>query len=151
VRTRSSAIAACLSEVVRLSKKNAGIDLADQQVCDVGRSGPGPAHWKPSDHGATAESEVGIAPSLQIEAQRRKYLFMTSDLRQGTGATVFSESDVAKGRHGNGLSRGATWPEGLPTLPPWSKLSWSLFLPLVFAGNVVVAILAWFIVELVMR
>ena len=64
---------------------------------------------------------------------------------------MFSESDAAKRRHGNDLSWAATWPQGLPTLPPWSKLSWSFFLPLVFAGNVVVAVLAWFIVELVMR
>jgi hypothetical protein len=31
---------------------------------------------------------------------------MASDPRQGTAATVFSESDAAKGRHGNGLSGG---------------------------------------------
>ncbi len=76
---------------------------------------------------------------------------MASDLPQGTGARVFSESDAAKGRLGNRFSQGTTWPESLPTLPPWSKLSWSLFLPVVFAGNVVVAILAWFVVALVMR
>jgi hypothetical protein len=41
--------------------------------------------------------------------------------------------------------------EALPKLAPWSKLSWSLLLPLVFAGNVVVAVLAWVIVGLAMR
>jgi hypothetical protein len=39
----------------------------------------------------------------------------------------------------------------LPTLAPWSKLNWRLFVPLVFASNVVLAILAWVIIELVMR
>jgi hypothetical protein len=41
--------------------------------------------------------------------------------------------------------------KGLSALAPRSKLSWGLFIPLVFAGNVAVATLAWFIVELVMR
>jgi hypothetical protein len=41
--------------------------------------------------------------------------------------------------------------EALPKLAPGSKLSWGIFLPLVFAGNVVVATLAWIIVGLVMR
>jgi hypothetical protein len=50
-------------------------------------------------------------------------------------------SSVAESRRGKGLS----------TLAPWSELSWGLFIPLVFAGNVAVATLAWFIVELVMR
>jgi hypothetical protein len=34
--------------------------------------------------------------------------------------------------------------------PPWSKWGWGLFVPLVFAGNFVVATLAWFIVALIM-
>jgi hypothetical protein len=33
---------------------------------------------------------------------------------------------------------------------PWSKWGWGLFVPLVFAGNVVVATFAWFIIALVM-
>jgi hypothetical protein len=33
---------------------------------------------------------------------------------------------------------------------PWSKWEWGVFVPLAFAGNVVVAIFAWFIVALVM-
>ena len=33
---------------------------------------------------------------------------------------------------------------------PWCDMSWGLFLPLVFAGDVVIAILAWTIVGLVM-
>ena len=33
---------------------------------------------------------------------------------------------------------------------PWRDMSWGLFLPLVFAGDVVIAILAWTIVGLVM-
>jgi hypothetical protein len=37
----------------------------------------------------------------------------------------------------------------LPTFASWRDLSW--LLPLVFAGNIVVATLAWVIVELVMR
>jgi hypothetical protein len=34
--------------------------------------------------------------------------------------------------------------------PPWSKWGWGLFVPLVFAGNFAVAILAWFIAALTM-
>jgi hypothetical protein len=52
--------------------------------------------------------------------------------------------------HG-GLSKWGISTEALPKFAPWSKLSWCLLLPLVFAGNVVVAVLAWVIVELVMR
>ena len=37
----------------------------------------------------------------------------------------------------------------LPTFAPWRDLRW--LLPLVFAGNVFVATLAWFAVELVLR
>jgi hypothetical protein len=59
--------------------------------------------------------------------------------------------DNVVSRYGNGLSRAATWPDRLPTQAPWSKLSWLLFVPLVFASNVAVAILAWIIVESVMR
>jgi hypothetical protein len=71
---------------------------------------------------------------------------MASDaLQNDTEASVFPNND------GNGLSQGAIWPEGPPTLAPWSNLSWGLFLPLVFAGNVVVAALAWIIVGFVMR
>jgi hypothetical protein len=34
---------------------------------------------------------------------------------------------------------------------PWSSLSWGVFVPALFVGNVVVAILAWFIVELTVK
>jgi hypothetical protein len=70
---------------------------------------------------------------------------MASDLRDTEA------SGVAESRRGKALSQGAIWQEGLSTLAPWSTLSWGLFIPLVFAGNVAVATLAWFIVELVMR
>ena len=64
---------------------------------------------------------------------------MSSNLVQrDTRASVFRPSDASRR---NGLS----------TPAPWSKLSWSFFLPLVFVGNVVVAVLVWFVVELVMR
>jgi len=33
-----------------------------------------------------------------------------------------------------------------PTQAPWHSLSWGLFLPLVFAGNLVLTTLAWIIV-----
>jgi hypothetical protein len=62
---------------------------------------------------------------------------MASDLLQRDTEA----SGVAESRRGKGLS----------TLAPLSNLSWGLFIPLVFAGNVAVATLAWFIVELVMR
>jgi len=54
-------------------------------------------------------------------------------------------------RQGNGLSQWGISTEALPKLAPWSKLSWRLLLPLVLAGNVVVAVLAWVIVGLAMR
>ena len=38
-----------------------------------------------------------------------------------------------------------------PTRAPWHNLSWGLFLPLVFAGNIVLATLDWIIVWLIMR
>jgi hypothetical protein len=34
---------------------------------------------------------------------------------------------------------------------PWRNLTWTLFLPLVLAGNIVVATLAWIIVEAIIR
>jgi hypothetical protein len=72
---------------------------------------------------------------------------MASDLRQrATEISVFHKSNLAKSRHGNDFLLDAFWPENLPAQAPWSKLSWGLFLPLVFAGNVVVAILAWIVV-----
>ena len=75
---------------------------------------------------------------------------MNSNLfQQDIEAGVFRVADAS--RRDNGLSQGASWPEGLPALAPLSKLSWGLFLPLVFAGNVVVATLAWIIVGLVLR
>jgi hypothetical protein len=54
-------------------------------------------------------------------------------------------------RDHDGLSQWGISTEALPKSAPLSKLSWSLLLPLVFAGNVVVAVLAWVIVGLVMR
>jgi hypothetical protein len=45
----------------------------------------------------------------------------------------------------------AVWPERLSTPAHWSTMSWGLFVPLAFSGNVVVATLAWLIVERVMR
>jgi hypothetical protein len=54
-------------------------------------------------------------------------------------------------RDHDGLSKWGISTEALPKLAPWCKLSWFLLLPLVFAGNVVVAVLAWVIVGLVMR
>jgi hypothetical protein len=77
---------------------------------------------------------------------------MAANLPQrDTKARVSPASNVAKSRHGTGLSKGAISPEGLPTLAPWHKLGWGLFLPLVFASNVIVATLVWSIVGLIMR
>jgi hypothetical protein len=39
----------------------------------------------------------------------------------------------------------------LQAAAPWRDLGWGLLFPLVFAGNVVVATLAWIIVGWVMR
>jgi hypothetical protein len=75
---------------------------------------------------------------------------MASELPQCvTEASVFPKSDLAKSWHGSVFSQVDIWPE--PTLAPWSKLSWGFFLPLVFAGNVIVIGLAWFLFELVTR
>jgi hypothetical protein len=49
------------------------------------------------------------------------------------------------------LSQWGISTRALPKFAPWPKSSWYLLLPLVFAGNVVVAVLAWVIVGLVMR
>jgi hypothetical protein len=68
-------------------------------------------------------------------------------------SSEFGSSDASRRDNAysqRGLSQG-TRLEGFPTVAPWSKLSWGLFLPLVFGGNVVVATLAWIIVGLVMR
>jgi hypothetical protein len=75
-------------------------------------------------------------------------------LQQDSEARVFRASDASRRDDRpsqRGFSQGGIWPEGLPTLAPWSKLSWGLFLPLVFAGDVVLATLAWIIVGLVTR
>jgi len=80
---------------------------------------------------------------------------LTLQLERHEGNSMASQlpprDNLATSRHGNGLSRGPTWPSQLPTQAPWSKLSWLLFVPLVFASNVAVAILAWIIVESVTR
>jgi len=39
----------------------------------------------------------------------------------------------------------------LRAVAPWCNLRWGLLFPLVFAGNVVVATVAWIIVGMVMR
>ena len=88
--------------------------------------------------------------SFRRSVSNMEYFSMSSNLfQQDTEARVFRVADAS--RRDNGFWQGASWPEGLPALAPWSKLSWGLFLPLVFAGNVVVATLAWIIVGLVMR
>jgi hypothetical protein len=69
------------------------------------------------------------------------------------GSSEFGSSDASRRDNGysrRGLSQG-TRLEGFPALAPWSKLSWGLFLPLVFVGNVVVATFAWIIVGSLMR
>jgi hypothetical protein len=58
--------------------------------------------------------------------------------------------NLATSQYGDGPPQGATWRDRHPAQAPWSKLSWLLFVPLVFASNVAVAILAWIIVERVM-
>jgi hypothetical protein len=68
-------------------------------------------------------------------------------------SSEFGSSDASRRDNGDsqrGQSQG-TRLEGFQTPAPWSKLSWGFLLPLVFVGNVVVAALAWIIVELVMR
>jgi len=64
-----------------------------------------------------------------------------------TNASVFPTSNVAMSRHGNDPSQRAIWRKGLPSFAHWNKPRWGLFLLLVFAGNVLVATLAWIIVR----
>jgi hypothetical protein len=75
---------------------------------------------------------------LRISGNSEEISFMAVELRQS-----FPASDPANILQGNGLSQ--------PTLATWYKLNWAVFLPLLFVGNVVVATLTWFAVELVMR
>jgi hypothetical protein len=74
-------------------------------------------------------------------------------INQSAAATLRENSMASKlhPRDHDGLSQWRISTEALPKFAPWSKLSWSLLLPLVFAGNVFVAVLAWVIVGLVMR
>jgi len=109
--------------------------------------------WRTDDaaHYRTGGSLLSVF--FRYHSEEGKCLVMASDLpemasnvpQNDTEASVFPDDD------GNGLSQGAIWPEGLPTLAPWSNLSWGLFLPLVFAGNVVLPTLAWIIVGIVMK
>jgi hypothetical protein len=55
-------------------------------------------------------------------------------------------SNVSSRDHGAGLQT-----SDATRLAPWSVLTWGVFVPGVFAGNVVLAIFAWFIVEWTMR
>jgi hypothetical protein len=93
----------------------------------------------PEKFGASAKKSLGLTDNANKES------IAVMDLHQ------LSASDVAARQQGAGLSQEVVWLESRLTLAPWSVLSWGLFLPLVFAGNVVVATLAWFTVELVMR
>jgi hypothetical protein len=66
---------------------------------------------------------------------------VSSDLPQfGTEASVLGKSPQE-----------AIWLEDVPSSAPWSRLRWDLFVPLVLGANVVVAMLAWYVAELVMR
>jgi hypothetical protein len=55
-------------------------------------------------------------------------------------------SDVSLWERGAGLQT-----SDATRLPPWSVLTWGVFVPAVFMSNVVLAICAWFIVEWTMR
>jgi hypothetical protein len=57
---------------------------------------------------------------------------------------------IAVTRQGDDLSQWGILTEALPEFAPGSKLNWSLFL-LVFAGNVVAAVVAWVMVGLFIR
>jgi hypothetical protein len=59
-------------------------------------------------------------------------------------------ASILRPRDPDGLSKWGISTEALPKFAPF-KLSWFHLLPLVFAGNVAVAVLAWVIVGLVMR
>lgn len=92
---------------------------------------------------------MGYVLELRSRLQRGKCLSMASELRQRV-SSVFLKSGAATSRAGMVFRAGPTGRRS-PALAPWSKLTWRLFFPLVFAGNIAVAILAWFIVELVMN
>jgi hypothetical protein len=52
-------------------------------------------------------------------------------------------------RHGNDRSQRSIWQKGPPSFVHWNKPQRALLLLLVFAGNVLVATIAWIIVRLV--
>jgi hypothetical protein len=67
-------------------------------------------------------------------------IVVSSDLPQfGTEASVLGKS-----------SQEAIWLEDVPSSAPWFRLRWDLFIPLVLVANFVVAILAWYVADLVM-
>ena len=64
-----------------------------------------------------------------------------------TEADALSGFDEPTKHYGNWGTR----PEKVSLPAPWSKLGWGLFVAMVFMGNSVVAILAWFIVDSLAR
>jgi hypothetical protein len=49
------------------------------------------------------------------------------------------------------LSHGRVQAQAPQTFPAWSALRWTLFAPFVLAGNIVVAMFAWFIVDMILN
>ena len=64
-------------------------------------------------------------------------------------AGAFGTSDLAMNRHGNARSQRSIWRKAFSSLARCNKPRWGLWLLLVFAGNVLVATIAWTIVRLV--
>jgi hypothetical protein len=85
---------------------------------------------------------------LGLKSAARECSFMASNLHpRVTEADALSGFDEPTKHYGNWGIR----PEKVSLAAPWSKSSWGLFLPVVFAGNVVVATLAWFLVGLFLK
>jgi hypothetical protein len=59
-----------------------------------------------------------------------------------------SRSDYASFLIPHGVGDQAQVPQ---MFPAWSRLRWILFVPFVLAGNITVAMLAWFVVDLILN
>jgi hypothetical protein len=70
-------------------------------------------------------------------------------LKSKAGNQKYSPSLNQMNRHGNDRSQRSTWRKGPPSFARWNKPQRALLLLLVFAGNILVASVAWIIVRLV--
>jgi hypothetical protein len=97
---------------------------------------------------ATTNSSDAPRTQLHWTMSARQILATTPELRR------FDVDRLANLRHCVGRATQQACGRvttALPSAAPWRNLSWALFLPRVFAANIVLATLAWIIVGAVMR